>query len=105
MGHGGARPNSGPRPGVRLPHVVDKGWASTLLAALNRKASKKDSYEIQHWRMLTEAEDLGTRFRALTYLYDQAHGKATQPVDHGAGGPIAVEITTNVKMADPHERS
>ena len=102
MAKGGARPGAGRKPKPRLPHVQNKAWAAELVEKLNKKASGPEPEEIAGWRKLWNAEELRIRLDTRKYLYDQAHGKATQPVDHGAGGPIAVEITTNVKMADPH---
>jgi hypothetical protein len=102
MPRGGARPGSGPKPKPRLPHVSNKAWAAVLVELLNKPGSGKESEEIKGWRKLWNAEELRIRLDTRKYLYDQAHGKATQPIDHGAGGPIKVEVTTNVKMADPH---
>jgi hypothetical protein len=89
----------------RASRVVGLEVANGLIATLNTKKSsdKKDSVEVAGWRDLWEAQDLRIRLDAGKYLYDKRDGKATQPVDHGAGGPTQVVISTNVKMPDPHE--
>jgi hypothetical protein len=107
MAKGGKRPGSGRKPLPRADRVTGIAVATELIAALNKKKSgaegKKDSVEVEGWRELWEAQDLRIRLDARKYLYDKRDGKATQPVDHGAGGPIEVAITTNVHMADPHD--
>ncbi len=103
MARGGKREGAGRKSKPRLPEVTNKAWAAVLLDALHKKEDSKESAEIKGWRKLWDAEELRIRLDSRKYLYDQAHGKATQPIDHGAGGPIKVEITTNVKMADPHD--
>jgi hypothetical protein len=105
MVRGGQRPGAGRKPLPRASRVVSLEVAASLIAALNTtKSSKKpDTVEVAGWRDLWEAQDLRIRLDARKYLYDKRDGKATQPVDHGAGGPVKVEITTNVRMPDPHE--
>jgi hypothetical protein len=77
--------------------------ATHLIAALNTKKHSGESVEIQGWRELWDAEDLRIRLDVRRYLYDKRDGKATQPMDHGAGGPIKVELHSNVKWPDPHD--
>ncbi len=84
------------------PSHEDRGWAGKMIAALNRKEGPNDSYEIKRMRRFSEAKDLRIELDFVKWIYDKRDGKATQPVDHGAGGPIQVEITTNVKMPNPH---
>jgi len=53
---------------------------------------------------LWESKDDRIRLDTRKFVYDHAYGKATQPVDHGAGGPVKVEMNVNVNMPDPHEK-
>jgi hypothetical protein len=76
---------------VALPQVADKGAAARILEALNRPEGPKDSYEIQQWRLLSEANDIRVRFDVRKYLYDKRDGKAVQPVDFG-DKPISVTV-------------
>ena len=102
---GGKRPGAGRKALPRADRVVGMQVAADLITALHgdKSAKKTDSVEVKGWRELWNAQDLRIRLDARKYLYDKRDGKATQPVDHGAGGPTQVEITTNVKMPDPHE--
>jgi hypothetical protein len=83
MARGGKREGAGRKPGVALPPVADKTCAGRLLDSLNRKEASDDSYEVQQWRLLSEAQDLRIRLDARKFLYDKRDGKATQPIDHG----------------------
>jgi hypothetical protein len=95
---------AGRKPLPPIIEVRDRGAAARLLEALNQKAAAKESVEIKGWRVLWEAQDLRILLDTRKYLYDKRDGKATQPIDHGGGGPIRVQIETNVKMADPHDQ-
>lgn len=103
MKNGGKRPGAGRKPKPPMETVSGKMASATLIEALNNKKDAHESIEIEGWRSLWDAADLRIRLDARKYLYDKRDGKATQPIDHGGGGPIKVEITTNVKMADPHD--
>lgn len=91
MARGGRRPGAGRKPGVKLPEVADRNAAGRLLEALNRAEKKDDGYEVEQWRMLTEAKELRIRLDARKYLYDKRDGKAVQPMDFG-DKPISVII-------------
>lgn len=94
MAKGGKRPGAGRPPKVALPDSKpgpvspqDRDCAKRLLEALNRPAKlaadkdgDADSYEIQQWRMLAEAQDLRIRLDVRKYLYDKRDGKAAQPI-------------------------
>jgi hypothetical protein len=97
MARGGARPGAGRRPGVNLPKAADKEAAARILKELNREPKADDSYEVQQWRLLSEAKDLRIRLDARKYLYDKRDGKATQPIDHGG----SVEATIIWDMPGP----
>lgn len=77
-------------------------FGAQLIAMLNKKASPSESEEVKGWRKLWDADDLRVRLDVRRYLYDKRDGKAVQPMDHNASGPVQVQITTNVKMRDPH---
>jgi hypothetical protein len=98
MPHGGKRRGAGRKPGPTIPPLRDKECAARLLAALNQKASRDDSYEVRQWRVLTEAQDLRIRLDARKYLYDKRDGKAAQSfqVAGSDGGPIIVDIPSAV---------
>jgi hypothetical protein len=93
------------RPGIRQPGT--KRFATrrrnSAWKFLNQKADAKESVEIKGWRVLWEAQGLRIRLDARKHLYDKRDGKATQPVDHGAGGAIKVELHSDVNWPDPHE--
>jgi hypothetical protein len=102
---GGKRAGAGRKPLPRADRVVGMHVAAELIAKLNVKKSSKrpDSVEVAGWRDLWEAQDLRIRLDTRKYLYDKRDGKATQPVNHGVTGVVAVKIETNVKMPNPHE--
>lgn len=89
--------------GKALPPKPGKAELVEIFAAAHRPAKANENPLITKWRQVFETKNDGLLFDALKYQCDQSYGKATQPVDHGAGGPIQVAITTNVKMPDPHE--
>lgn len=93
MARGGARPGAGRKPKPKLPKVDTKNRAIELLEALNRPAKPSDSYEIQAWRVLTEANDLRIRLDARTRLDDKAFGKAVHTVNHLHDKPIEMNVT------------
>jgi hypothetical protein len=105
MAKGGKRSGAGRKALPRADRVVGMQVAAALIAALNKKKSsaKPDSVEVANWRLLWEAQDLRIRLDAMKYLYDKRDGKATQPIDHGVGGLIKVELHSNLNMPDPHE--
>ena len=91
MARGGRRPGAGRKPGIKLPEVADRNAAGRLLEALNEPAKGEEPYEIQRWRLLTEAPELRIQLDARKYLYDKRDGKAVQPMDFG-DKPISVII-------------
>jgi hypothetical protein len=92
MARGGKREGAGRKPGVAVPPVADKECAARLLEALNRPADKlKDSYEVEQWRLLSEASDIRVRLDVRKYLYDKRDGKAVQPMDFGEK-PLSVIV-------------
>lgn len=103
MARGGKRAGAGRKQSPPIEEVRDRGAAKRLIEALNWKKTRQESIEVAGWRMLWDAADLRIRLDVRRYLYDKRDGKATQPIDHGGGGPIKVEIITNVKMPDPHD--
>lgn len=92
MARGGKRLGAGRKAGVELPAVADREAAGRILEDLNRLGDAKDSYEVQQWRLLSEAQDLRIRLDARKYLYDKRDGKATQPVEVAGrqGGPVII---------------
>lgn len=105
MASGGKREGAGRKPLPRAKHSTGLEKFAWIIEELNKEKSKpelaKEAGELKKWRELWEAKDDRIRLDTRKFVYDHAYGKATQPVDHGAGGPIQVEITTNVKMQDP----
>lgn len=105
---GGKRPGAGRKPLPRADHKSGIEFFRWLIDELEKVKTKaelaKESGQLKKWRELWEAKDDRIRLDTRKFVYDHAYGKATQPVDHGAGGPIQVEITTNVKMPNPHDR-
>ncbi|HLZ90207.1 MAG TPA: hypothetical protein VKQ28_00730 [Candidatus Acidoferrum sp.] len=77
---------------MELPELADREAAGRILENLNRAADAKDSYEVQQWRLLAEAQDLRIRLDARKWLYDKRDGKATQPVEVAGrkGGPAII---------------
>jgi hypothetical protein len=108
MPSGGKRQGAGRKALPRAQHSTGLEKFAWIIEELNKEKTKpelkKESGELKKWRLLWEAKDLRIRLDARKFVYDHAYGKATQPVDHGAGGPIKVEITTNVKMPNPNAR-
>jgi hypothetical protein len=72
-------------------------------ALIADKILRELKYEAEIIRIFRECGDNPLKVHILFKLHEWAFGKPTQPIDHGGGGPIKVEITTNVKMADPHD--
>lgn len=107
MPSGGKREGAGRKALPRAKHSTGLEKFAWLIEELNKVKTKaelaKESGELLRWRELWEAKDDRIRLDTRKFVYDHAYGKATQPVDHGAGGPIQVEITTNVKMPSPHK--
>src|ERR1700693_1832494 len=107
MARGGKRTGAGRKPLPRAEKQSGIDFFRGVIEELEKEKSKaelrKESGKLRKWRTLWEAKDLRIRLDSRKFVYDHAYGKATQPVDHGAGGPIQVDITTNVKMPNPHE--
>ncbi len=80
-GHGGARSGSGRKAAVEPPTASHgRDWARELLEKLNAPAEAKESYELQQWRVLTEAQDLRIRLDARKILAAYLFGKPVQPI-------------------------
>src|SRR6266404_3528832 len=98
MAKGGKREGAGRKKKPTLP-FVGKDQSTRVIEYLGKEyRGKKLPTEDDLWLTLICGGDPRLRFDVLKYLTDRRYGKATQPIDHGAGGPIKVEITTNVKM-------
>jgi hypothetical protein len=98
MARGGKRQGAGRKPGVELPAVADREAAGRILEALNEPAKPDEPFEVQQWRLLSEAQDLRIRLDARKWLYDKRDGKATQPVEV-AGRKGAPAILFDVRSA------
>lgn len=98
-GRGGSRPGAGRKPKPKLPAIDTRARGLTLLDALNRPAELTDSYEVQQWRILTEAQDLRVRLDARTRIDDKAHGRAVHTVNHLHDKPIEMNVTVTLSEA------
>lgn len=99
MPRGGARPNSGPKK-KHIPEVpVERRKSEILLEALNRPADPKDSYQVQEWRKLTEAQDLNVRATYRWKLTEHAWGRAVHTVNHLHDKPIEMNVTVTLSEA------
>jgi hypothetical protein len=100
---GGKRQNAG-RPKVERKQVIaDGAHVIWLLEQLNRPAKASDSYEVQQWRVLTEAKDVNVRGMNRRNLYDRVYGKPVQPVAHG--GEVEHFHSLSDKLKKARERS
>ncbi len=80
-GHGGTRDGSGRKPKIEPPTASHgRDWARMVLEQLDRPAKPEDSYDIQQWRLLTEAKDLRIRLDARKILIAYLFGKPVQPI-------------------------
>lgn len=115
MPRGGKRPNSGPKrkliPQSDVPQVpASKTESQLLLEALDRPAQANDSYKVQQWRQLTEAQDLTVRERSRWKLFEHAHNRAMSTVNHLHDKPIEMNINLTLgermkkAMAEGDER-
>jgi hypothetical protein len=95
-GHGGARSGSGRRPSLEPPTPAQgRDWAREILAKLNAPKEAKESYELEAWRLLTEAQDLRIRLDARKLLYSYLFGKPIQPVTTDEQAPpVTINITS-----------
>jgi len=81
MGHGGARPNSGP-----------KTKAEKLLMAKSLADWFTPDYQKAKWQALVDSKDEQVQLRAMSYLCDRLYGKAAQAVDLTHGGGVDVNL-------------
>jgi hypothetical protein len=104
---GGKRAHAGRKRLPRAEPITGIEKFRWIIAELQKNKSKaelaKECPELKHWRALVNDKNPRIRLDTWRFLYDHAYGKATQPVDHGAGGPVKVEMNVNVNMPDPHE--
>jgi hypothetical protein len=91
MAKGGKREGSGRPKGANLASTVAKrSWGAKILP---------DKREIADWKKWLDDPRVG--FEAFKLAVAYKHGKPVQPVAGPDGGPIPLQVITNVNL--PHE--
>jgi len=108
MPRGGARPGAGrkKKPTPEVVQVRQKDHAAQLLAALNRPASEKDSYEVQKFRLIDDA-GVTESSNLRKWLYDKRDGLPVRTVNHLHDKPLEMNVnfTLSEKMRAAMEKA